>query len=139
VRLVLDTNVVLSALLWHGTPHVLVGRGREKGMAFYTSSALLQELGGILERKKFAKILAVSGATTKAILRDYAGFAHVVRTQALAHPVCPDPDDDQVLACALAAQAELIVSGDNDLLGLKEYQGIPIVTPAEALTRIEAS
>jgi predicted nucleic acid-binding protein len=47
-----------------------------------------------------------------------------------------DPDDDQVLALAIAAKAELIVSGDNDLLSLKSFEGIPILAPAEALLHI---
>lgn len=47
-----------------------------------------------------------------------------------------DPDDDHVLACALAAQADLVVSGDSHLLDLNSYQGIPIVGAAEALERI---
>jgi predicted nucleic acid-binding protein len=51
--------------------------------------------------------------------------------------VCRDPDDDHVLACALAAQADLIVSGDADLLNLREYQSIRIVAAAEALRLIE--
>jgi uncharacterized protein len=53
--------------------------------------------------------------------------------------VCRDPDDDQVLALAIAAKVELIVSGDNDLLSLSSFEGIPIVAPAEALLRIGIS
>lgn len=52
--------------------------------------------------------------------------------------VVRDPDDDHVLACALTARADLIVTGDNDLLDLHAYQNIPIITAAEALRRIEA-
>ena len=48
-------------------------------------------------------------------------------------PVCRDPDDYAVLALALAAQADCIISGDNDLLALTHYQGIPIVAPAQAV------
>jgi uncharacterized protein len=55
----------------------------------------------------------------------------------LAEPACRDPDDDAVLALAIAARADLIVSGDRDLLDLKSFQGIAIVTPTEALRRIE--
>jgi predicted nucleic acid-binding protein len=51
----------------------------------------------------------------------------------LPQPVCRDPDDDAVLALALATQADLIVSGDDDLLALGQFQGIPIVAPALAL------
>ena len=50
--------------------------------------------------------------------------------------VSRDPDDDVLLACAVAARADLIVSGDDDVLALKQYRGIPIITPAQALRRI---
>ena len=53
-------------------------------------------------------------------------------------PTVRDPDDDQVLACASAAQAQLIVTRDKDLLDLRQYQSIPILASAEALQRIEA-
>ena len=136
MRLVLDTNVVVSALLWRGTPHKLLAACRNSSTSFYTSSVLLQELAGILDRDKFAKILAANVFTAKDALDEYVNFSHVVKTQPLVRPVCPDPDDDAVLACALAAKADLIVSGDSDLLNLGEYQGIAIVSPAEALKRI---
>ena len=55
---------------------------------------------------------------------------------ALAKPVCRDPDDDAVLALAIAAQADLIVSGDDDLLSLTHFEGIPILTPVQALERV---
>lgn len=139
MRLVLDTNVVLSALLWHGTPHRLVARAQEEDIAFYTSRALLAELAAILGRNKFAKALTVNHTTVDEVLRAYAGFAHVVKTPPIEPVIDSDPDDDQVLACAMAAKAELIVSGDSDLLAVKEYRGIRIVTPAEALRRIGAS
>ena len=51
-------------------------------------------------------------------------------------PVCRDPDDDEVLALAIAAHVDLIVSGDNDLLSLASFEGIPIIAPAEAVKRI---
>ena len=60
----------------------------------------------------------------------------MVQPQTVPRVVPTDPDDDHVIACALAANAELIVSGDSGLLALKEYQGIPIVSPAEATRMI---
>lgn len=56
----------------------------------------------------------------------------------LPKPVCRDPDDDQVLALALAAMAETIITGDNDLLSLRSFEGIPVVAPAEAVALLEA-
>ena len=65
-------------------------------------------------------------------------LAQRVTARKLSQAVSRDADDDHLLACAIAAQADLIVSGDEDLLSLKIHQNIPIVTPAEGLRRIEA-
>jgi predicted nucleic acid-binding protein len=62
----------------------------------------------------------------------------VIEPVPLPRPVCRDPDDDAVLALVLAAQVDFIVSGDNDLLDLQAFESIPIVSPAEALRRVEA-
>ena len=66
-------------------------------------------------------------------------LAEVIQPPPLPQPVCRDPDDDAVLALAIAAKVELIVSGDNDLLSLGSFQGIPILAPAEAISLIEAT
>lgn len=71
-----------------------------------------------------------------ALVEDYQRLAQLVDAPPLAMPVSRDPDDDQVLACAVAAHVDYIVSGDQDLLGIKRYQDIDIVTPAQALQLI---
>lgn len=72
----------------------------------------------------------------QALLLRYAELARVVMPAAIPPVILNDPDDDQVLACALAAKAQLIVSGDSDLLSLGEYQGIGIAGPAAALPKM---
>ena len=70
-------------------------------------------------------------------MRRYGVLAKVIRPKRIGRVVPDDPDDDAVIACALAARAELIVSGDKHLLGLGgQYQGIRIVAPAEAVELI---
>jgi predicted nucleic acid-binding protein len=101
IRAVLDTNVVLSGLLWHGTPHALLDRVRE---------------GTLVEVRELTEVIA---------------------PPPLAEPVCRDPDDDTMLALGVAASVDLIVSGDKDLLTLKSFQGIAIVTPADALRLVD--
>ena len=76
------------------------------------------------------------GKTVREVLADYLEIVEVVEPLEIPR-VVRDPDGDHVLACALAAKAELIVSGDQDLLVLHEYQGIPILPAAEALRRLE--
>lgn len=133
MRLVLDTNVILSGLLWHGAPHEILERVRSGALSLISSPILLAELAEVLGRAKFSTILTRAGLSRQHLLHEMRQFAEMVTPAPLPVAVCRDPDDDVVLAAALAAQVDLIVSGDADLLDLHEYQGIPIVTAAEAL------
>jgi len=117
VRAVIDTNVLIAGLLWHGAPHALLAQVRGAALGLVSSPVLLAELAEVLSRPKFKAVLARANTP-------------------LVQPVCRDPDDDEVLALAVAARVELIVSGDNDLLVLGSFEGVPIVSPAKALLRL---
>ena len=136
MRLVLDTNTAVSGLLWSGPPSLVIDAAIVGSVSLFTSAALLDELLDVLQRPKLARRLALRGLTAAELLAEYAKLTVVVSPTPLPAPVSVDPDDDAVLACALAAQAEAIVSGDHHLLDLKIYQGIPILTALELLARI---
>ncbi|MGH8566230.1 MAG: putative toxin-antitoxin system toxin component, PIN family [Gammaproteobacteria bacterium] len=129
----LDTNVLVSAFLWRGAPKKLLERASEGEVQLYTSHELLDELGEVLKRRKFARVVSVTGLTATELLGFYRKLAYRVTARQLARQVSRDRDDDAVLSCALAAKADLIVSGDADLLTLGEYRGIRIASPAAAL------
>jgi uncharacterized protein len=134
VRIVLDTNVALSALLWRGTPwRLLQAIERDEALQLFTSAALLAELADVMTRPVPAKRLALFDRTARDLLTDYIEAVDLVAPFAAPAVVFADPDDDQVIAAAVAAHAELIVSGDRHLLALGTHQGIRIVTPVEAL------
>ncbi len=137
VRIVLDTNVVLSALLWHGTPYRLleVARRREQ-VALFTRAALVEELAEVLVRRSAAKRIVAIGRNAPQVLADYVDAADLVTLLAVPSVIAADPDDDQVIAAAVAAQADLIVSGNRHLLALSTHQTVRSVTPAEAVARI---
>jgi len=135
---VLDTNIVASGLLWNGTPARLLDAAQTDKVALFTSLILLAELTRILRREKFSKAIAASGLTLDALVLGYAELATPVTLVPIVPMILDDPDDDHMLACALAAQANLIVSGDHHLLDLKTYQGIRIVTASEALQLLTA-
>lgn len=137
MRLVLDTNTVISALLWKGSPHDLftAARGRRDSV-LYSSPKLLAEFADVLSRAKLAPVLSSSNQSPESLMRRYVSLVRIVVPASVPPVIAADPDDDHVLACAVAAPADLIVSGDAHLLNLKTYQGIPIVTAAEALTRL---
>ena len=135
MRAVFDTNVLVSALLWHGPPHALLEQVRNGSIALITSPALLAELADVIGRAKFDAILVRANTSREQALAQVRQLAEVVDPPPLPQPVCRDPDDDAVLALALAAKVDCIVSGDNDLLVLETFQGIAIITPAQALLR----
>lgn len=138
MKAVIDTNVLLSALLWHGPPNALLRHVRAGTVSLVSSPALLAELADVIGRAKFDAVLVRTQTSPERVLADVRELAELIEPPPLPRPVCRDPDDDQVLALALAAHAELIVSGDDDLLSLGSFEGIAIVTPAGALASLEA-
>lgn len=136
MRIVLDTNVVMSALLWRGPPYRLLEVIRaDASSQLYLSPVLLAELTDVLSRRAATAQLQRIGRTAREALSDYLEAVELVDPEPLP-PVSRDPDDDHVLAAALAASADLIVSGDADLLVLETFRDIPILAPAAALERI---
>lgn len=98
---------------------------------------LLAELTDILSRRKFQKKIAASLLTVDQLVDSYAALVSVVRP--LPTPrIAPDPDDDVVIGTALAARVDLLVTGDQPLLSVAEYQGVRIVRVAEALRLVMA-
>jgi uncharacterized protein len=102
-------------------------------IAFYTSRVLLAEFADVLSRRKRAKAVRATGKTVTQLVAEYEGFVNVVAPASIRRTVMADADDDHVLACAFAAQADWIVSGDAHLLNLKRYQGVRILNAAEAV------
>jgi putative PIN family toxin of toxin-antitoxin system len=133
MRAVIDTNVLLSALLWGGTPRALLEHVRNGTVTLISSSALLAELARVLERPKFDEILLRSHTSRAQTLAEVRLLVEVLDPPPLERPVCRDPDDDAVLALALVAQADMVISGDDDLLCLNPFRGVAIWTPAQAL------
>ena len=132
MRLVLDTNIVISGLIWGGVPRRLLDMAHDGDVILFTSSALLDELAEVLTRDKFQAILTSQRATPAFLMQHYGMLAKLVAPQAIERTV-RDADDDVVIATALAAQADIIVTGDHDLLVLHPYQSIQILNPADAL------
>ena len=136
MRVVLDTNVVVSALLWGGIPERLIELAGEGSLECFTSEALLAELAGILGRAKFAARLKQKNLSAAEIVARYREIAETVEAAPIEETALRDPDDAAVLACALASRAEAIVSGDDDLRVLGSFQGIPVLSPTDCLRRI---
>lgn len=135
MRLVLDTNVVASAMLWGGNPKRLLQARREKRVELFTSVAMLAELTDILARPKFEQKIAASILTVDQLVDGYTELTQLVRPTPTPR-IVSDPNDDVVIGTALAARADLLVTGDRGLLDVGTHQEVRIVSVAEALGMI---
>jgi len=137
IKVVLDTNVFISGLLWHGTPRKILRAADEERLFLFTSRELLEELANVLQRQKFKSFLSRRKLDYKDALVQVVRLSRLVVPKPFSAPVViQDPSDDKVLVCAVTAGVDRIVTGDAHLLDLKEFRGIPILTPTAFLARL---
>lgn len=127
-RIVIDTNVYISAIFWGGKPREVLDLGRNGRISIFTSSEMQAEIETKLKTK-----FGIEEREVAQILLDYAMFTLPIKPLEKISVIDADPDDDKFIECAVAAQAEYIVSGDKHLLGLKNYRGIQIIKAAHFL------
>lgn len=134
----LDTNTLVSGVISPGgPPRRLIDGAKVQAFELCSSMTLLAELLDVLSREKFAARLAQAGLTSQGVVGELRRMAFMAAPRQVPRVIENDPDDDHVLACAVAGQADLIVSGDKHLHSLGgQYQGISIVTPAQAVQLI---
>ena len=125
MRVLFDTNVFASAFTSAGLCHQAYERALIRG-DLITSQRLLDELQRILVKR-----MKLESGLAGEIVAELAGELELIEPTALPQPVCRDKEDDWVLATALAGGAEILVSGDKDLLVLKEFQGIKFFSPRQ--------
>ena len=127
MRIVVDTNVLMSGIFFGGVPGRILAAWREGRFELAVSPDIADEYARVGERlaQRFA------GVDVQVILDLIVRNAEVVPSTVLPEPVCGDPDDDKFLACALAARADLIVSGDKKLLAVSGYEDVAVATPRE--------
>ena len=138
MRVVADTNTIVSAFLWGGPLAAVLSAAREGRITLFTSPVLLAELEDVLSREKFAARIARVGSSVAQMLAGFRALAAIVRPAPL-EAIARDPDDDHVLACALSAKAILIVTRDRDLLDLGTFREIRILASHEALQLIDSA
>jgi putative PIN family toxin of toxin-antitoxin system len=138
MRVVADANIVVSGLLWRGPPRGVLDAARKGRVRLFTSAFLLAELEDVLRREKLAKRLRQASVSPEDLVTGFAALARVVKPVFIEPVVREDPTDDEVIACAVAAQATSIVSGDSHLLQLEKYGMIEIRTASQFLAFLES-
>jgi uncharacterized protein len=134
-KVVIDTNVVISGLLFGGIPGEIVSLWHQKRILPYTSRAIIQEYLRVLSYPKFK----LSSKEIEFILyHEILTFFELTETCAELSVVSRDPSDDIFIHCALAQSINTIISGDAHLLDIGKYQSINIFSPAEFLVRFHS-
>jgi uncharacterized protein len=130
-KIVLDTNILISAIVFGGKPRKILNSVIAGKIEFATSKDILEEVEGVLSGKKYKYPVQVVYEIRNAIEE----LGEIVLPKKSVNRIKKDPDDNRILECALYAKADFIISGDNHLLELKQFNGIQIVNPTEFLEK----
>ncbi len=134
MRVIIDTNVFVSGWLWGGIPARLFRLARNSQLRICASEPILAELQNTLSKQKLQVKLQSLGFTVDNLMIGTRALVEVYPISDINVPILRDPNDNMILATAIAA-ADAIVTGDLDLLVLQEYEGIVIVTARDFLNR----
>ena len=133
VKAVIDANVFVSGFLRDGTARRILEAYEENKFLLCLSPSLLDEISSVLRRPKFSKSVSTSDVEEFISIIESSGLL-ILPTKSVS--ICRDPKDDHILACALEASADFIVTGDKDLLILKSFRQILILSPVEFLRKL---
>jgi putative PIN family toxin of toxin-antitoxin system len=128
---VLDTNVLISGLLWRGAPHECLLSAEAKLYELVSAESIFTEL-----RDKLIEKFENTADEAEEILMGLRRCASIVTLSGRSGWVAEDPDDDKFIECALIGHADVIVSGDHHLLDLGAVEGIPVLSPRQFLQRL---
>jgi putative PIN family toxin of toxin-antitoxin system len=129
LRVIADSNVLVSALLWTGIPHEIVKLAEKKKIRLYSSLPIIEEISEVLIRPKFIERIGELKTTPEELIEALLSIVEVVHPTIFVNEIKTDADDNRILECGIAAGADFIVSGDPHLLRVKSFRNIPIVTP----------
>jgi len=133
MKLVLDTNIFISSFFWGGNPRKIMTRIIDGQDILFVSDDILQEVFFVMARPKFN----VSRSQISHFIGSIEEIARPVTCLGTIQGICRDSDDDKILECAVSGNVDFIVSGDSDLLSLKIFRGIPIMTASEYIDKVK--
>ena len=133
MKVVLDTNVLVSATLSEGPPYQILELAEDGTITSVTSPGIIEETRDVLTRDR----LPFTNGQVDDFVEKVLSVSRVVAPETDLQVIEDDPDDDKIVECAVAADADYIISGDSHLLSLEEYDGIPVLSPADFLDQID--
>ncbi len=135
IRVVLDTNILISAILFGGKPRQVLEKAVRGEIRLCLSEAILEELKGVLRRSKFD----YPTEAIQVILTELISLSDFVNPSKTIRVVSEDPEDNRILECAVEAEANYIITGDVHLLRLGRYQDIEVLNAVAFLEKLSSA
>lgn len=136
MKVILDTNVLISATFWNGDSNRILEKAEQKEFELVISKEILDEFIGVLSYKEIQDKIRDKNLEMNRTVEKVVSIATIVEPHKKFSVITVDPSDDKFLDCAFEAKAQFIVSQDKHLLKLNEFEGIRIITPSEFLKHI---
>lgn len=135
-RIVLDTNIFISAFFWEGNETELIRKIEQGNANLFVSLDIIEEIENVIERPKFVEAMKKANQTHAKIMNKIVAISHIIIKSEYSVEISRDKKDDKFINCALSANADYIISGDNDLLVLEKYKQIKIIKTVDILKLI---
>lgn len=133
IKVVIDSNIYISGILFSGNPRIILDLAIKGKIQVYISPDILSELKDVLSKKKFS----FSPNIIQSIIGEIESITTLIVPLKKHNIVTRDIDDNIIVDCAIESNAEFIITGDNDLLSLKEFKNVKIIKPVDFLELYE--
>ena len=139
LQVVVDTNLIVSAFLWGGSPGKLIGELLTRGIPMLTTQAMIDELDATLRKPKFDSRFQAKGVTPDELMDEYRQMTQLVTPAEIPDDSVRDPKDQIILAAAVGGSASHLISGDKDLTTLRQYSDVMVLTVSQFLAMMNQS
>ena|SRR3989344_312067 len=136
MKITLDTNVLISATFWKGNSDKIIEKVEKKDIELILSKDIIEEFARVLKYKEIQEKVKNKNLEIKRTVEKIISISKIIEPAEKLEVVEEDPDDNKFLECAKSGKVDFIVSGDNHLLKLKEFEGMKIITPKEFIKTI---
>jgi len=133
MRVVLDTNVLVSGTFWRGDSAEIIDKISSKELELIISKEIIEEYEEVIVRDEIMDKIENKSLILNESVRKIINSSTIVEPSQRFEAVKDDPKDNKILECAVEGEADYIISQDNHLLSLKEFMGVKIINPEEFL------
>ena len=136
MRITTDTNVLISATFWYGASFTIIEKVEKREIELILSEDIISEFSRVLESKEIQEKIKNKNLEMKRTVEKIVSLSHIVKPLKKFNIVKDDLDDNKIIDCAFEGNVDYIISQDNHLLKIEEFQGIKIINPEDLLKLI---